>query len=77
MKDTSTRFVMLVTVLAFSLVTSQGSFVAAFADTKYDLEVVVKVNEKGFFDEKDKLLGARNPIKVPSGKRVKLTVRVR
>lgn len=73
MKHTIAEFVGLVTVLAFSLVTFQGSFSAAFADTKYDVEVTVKVNEKGFFDEKNRLLGPQHPIKVPKGKRVKVT----
>lgn len=73
MKHTIAEFVGLATVLAFSLVTFQGSFSAALADTKDKVEVTVKVNEKGFFDENNRLLGAKHPIKVPKGKRVKIT----
>jgi hypothetical protein len=65
-------FVVLVTVLALVFGAYPGSLVAVFADSKPDLELIVKVNEKGFFDEKDKLLGPKNPLEVSKGKRVKI-----
>jgi hypothetical protein len=66
------NFVVLVTVLALVFGAYPGSLVAVFADSKPDLELIVKVNEKGFFDEKDKLLGPKNPLEVSKGKRVKI-----
>lgn len=66
------NFVVLVTVLALVFGAFPGSLVAVFADSKPDLALIVKVNEKGFFDEKDKLLGPKNPLKVPKGTTVKI-----
>jgi len=66
------NFVVLVTVLALVFGAYPGSLVAVFADSKPDLELIVKVNEKGFFDEKDKLLGPKNPLKVSKGTTVKI-----
>jgi hypothetical protein len=62
----------LVTVLALVFGGFPGSSINVFADSKHDLELIVKVNEKGFFDEKDKLLGPKNPLKVSKGKTVKI-----
>lgn len=72
MREMKGRFFLLVTVLAFSFGTFPGSLASVFAESKPDLELVVKVNEKGFFDEKDKLLGPTNPLKVSKGKTVKV-----
>ncbi len=66
------NFVVLAMVLTLALGAFPGSLVAVFADTKTDLEVIVKVNEKGFFDEKNKLLGPKNPLKVAKGTTVKI-----
>ena len=52
MREKKFRFVVLVTVLALSFGSLQGFLSTAFADSKTDLELIVKVNEKGFFDEK-------------------------
>jgi hypothetical protein len=65
-------FVVLVTVLALVFGAYPGSLVAVFADSKHDLELIVKVNEKGFFDEKDKLLGPKNPLEVSKGQTVNI-----
>jgi hypothetical protein len=65
-------FVVLVTVLALSFVIFPASPSTVFAETKPDLELIVKVNEKGFFDEKNKLLGPQNPLEVSKGKTVKI-----
>jgi hypothetical protein len=37
------------------------------------VEITVKVTEKGFFDEKKRLIGPKNPLKIPAGEMVKLT----
>jgi len=66
------NFVVLVTVLALVFGAFPGSLVAVFADSKPDLELIVKVNENGFFDEKDKLLGPKNPLEVSKGTTVKV-----
>jgi hypothetical protein len=65
-------FVVLTTVLALSFGIVQGSLSDVFAESKPDLELIVKVNEKGFFDEKNKLLGPKNPLKVSKGTTVKI-----
>ncbi|MDH5426931.1 MAG: hypothetical protein OEZ57_10325 [Nitrospirota bacterium] len=72
MRERKFSFVVLVTVLALVFGAFSGSVVSVFADSKPDLELIVKVNEKGFFDEKDKLLGPKNPLKVPKGAIVKV-----
>jgi len=65
-------FVVLVMVLALPFGTFQGSLPKVFAEIKPDLELIVKVNEKGFFDEKDKLLGPKNPLEISKGQTVKI-----
>jgi len=66
------NFVVLITALALVFGGFPGSLVTVFADSKPDLELIVKVNEKGFFDEKDKLLGPKNPLKVAKGQTIKI-----
>ena len=72
MREKKFRFVVLVTILTLSFGTLQGFLSTAFADSKPDVELIVKVNEKGFFDEKDKLLGPKNPLEVSKGATVKI-----
>ena len=72
MRERKFGFVVLVMVLALSFGTFQGSLPKVFAEIKPDLELIVKVNEKGFFDEKDKLLGPKNPLEVSKGQTVKI-----
>ena len=72
MRERKFGFVVLVMVLALVFGAYPGSLVAVFADSKHDLELIVKVNEKGFFDEKDKLLGPKNPLEVSKGQTVKI-----
>lgn len=72
MRERKFVFVVLVTVWALSFGTFQGSLHTVFAESKPDLELIVKVNEKGFFDEKDKLLGPKNPLEISKGKTVKI-----
>ncbi len=72
MKEKMVDFVVLITVLALSFVAFQGSLTTVFAETKPELELIVKVTEKGFFDEKDKLIGPKNPLEVSKDKTVKI-----
>ena len=72
MREVKLNFVVLVTVLALVFGAFPGSLVAVFADSKPDLELIVKVNEKGFFDEKDTLLGPKNPLEVSKDTTVKI-----
>jgi hypothetical protein len=71
-RERTFNFVVLATVLALFFGALPGSLTTAFAESKPDLELVIKVNEKGFFDENDKLLGPKNPLEVPKDKRVKI-----
>ncbi|MEX2494416.1 MAG: hypothetical protein WD425_21970 [Nitrospirales bacterium] len=72
MKERSFKVVVSVVVLAFVFGAFPGSLVTVLADSKPDVELIVKVNEKGFFDDKDKLLGPKNPLKVSKGQIVKI-----
>ena len=72
MRERKFNFVVLFTVLALVFSALPGSLAAVFADSKSDLELIVKVNEKGFFDERDKLLGPKNPLEVSKGQTVKI-----
>ena len=72
MREGLFKVVVSVVALVLVFVAFPGSLVTAFADSKPDLELIVKVNEKGFFDEKNRLLGPQNPLKVSKGKSVKI-----
>lgn len=72
MRERKFNFVVLVTVLTLVFGAFPGSLVTVLADSQPDLELIVKVNEKGFFDEKDKLLGPKNPLEVSKGTTVKI-----
>ena len=80
MKDKTRKMAVLVTTLAFSMALSQGSFSAisvAVASEQKELtetqKLIVKVNEKGFFDKKGRLLGPKNPLEVTKGQKVEIT----
>ena len=72
MRERKFNFVVLVTVLTLVFGAFPGSLGAALADSKPDLELIVRVNENGFFDEKDKLIGPKNPLEVSKGTTVKV-----
>ena len=72
MKSKMINCVVLVTVLALSFGAFQGSSSIVFAEARPDLELVVKVTEKGFFNEKGKLIGPKNPLNISKGQRVKI-----
>ena len=72
MREKKFNFVVLMTILALVFGGFPGSVATVFADSKPDLELIVKVNEQGFFDEKDKLLGPKNPLKVSKGQIIKI-----
>ena len=63
------KFVVSTTVLLFSIATFQGSLATVSASSTH-MELTVNVSEKGFFDEKDQLLGPQNPLEVPKGKKI-------
>lgn len=50
---------------------------AVFASTKEsapaDVEIIVKVSEKGFMDHRGKLFGRKNPLNISKGKVVRIT----
>ena len=72
MRERNFNFVVMVTILAFVFGAFPGSLGTVLADSKPEVELIVKVNEKGFFDEKDRVLGPKNPLKVPKGSTVKI-----
>ena len=63
------KFVVSTMVLMFSIATFQGSLTTVSASSTH-MELTVNVSEKGFFDEKDQLLGPQNPLEVPKGKKI-------
>ena len=80
MKDKTRKFAVLATTLAFSMAISQVSFSTISAAVASDQEeltegkkLIVKVNEKGFFDKKGRLFGPKNPLEVAKGQKVEIT----
>ena len=69
----SSRSLALATVLAFSLFSLHVPIATADTHDKPELEITIRVNQKGFFDERNKSLGPNNPLKLPAGKVVTLT----
>ncbi len=72
MKEWKFNFVVLVMTLALASGAFPGSLGVVFANSKPDLKLIVKINQNGFFDEKDTLLGSKNPLKIEKGKTVKI-----
>jgi len=72
-KGKTIQFLLFVTVRTFSISILPVSLTVAFAGVNPDTEITVRVNENGFFDERGRLLGPRNPLKVPEGKVVRIT----
>jgi hypothetical protein len=72
MNGAATRLVVIVSALAFTLFLTQPPRSYASYATP-DVEVTVKVTEKGFLDSENRPLGPRNPLKVRKGQIVKVT----
>ena len=70
---TTERFLALAVILAYALLSLHVPFASASDHGKPELEITVRVNQKGFLDEKNRVLGPSNPLKLPAGKVVKLT----
>jgi hypothetical protein len=70
---TTERFLALAVILAYALLSLHVPFASASDHGKPELEITVRVNQKGFLDEKNRVLGQSNPLKLPAGKVVKLT----
>ena len=67
------RFLALVVVLAYALVSLYVPLAAADSHGKPDIEITIRVNQKGFFDERNKAFGPGHPLKIPAGKVVTFT----
>ena len=67
------RFLALAIALAYVLASLYAPIVAADTHGKPELELTVRVSQKGFLDEKNRVLGPSYPLKVPAGKVVRLT----
>ncbi len=63
----------LAVVLAYALLGLHAPFASADAHGKPEIEITVRVNQKGFFYDRNRALGPGNPLKLPAGKVVKLT----
>lgn len=76
MKRTTWRLLVWSTAVAVTISLSSGaaSPASAFAHVKPTVDITIQVNEKGFFDGNHKRLGPHNPIRVPEGTVVRLTV---
>jgi hypothetical protein len=70
---TTPRFFALAVILASALVTLHAPIAVADTHGKAELELTVRVSQKGFLDEKNKIFGPSHPLKLPAGKVVKLT----
>jgi hypothetical protein len=68
------KFFVVATALAFSinLVQLPVAWAASSTSQNVDLEIAVRVNQKGFLDQKGKVLGPKNTLKLPHGKTVRL-----
>jgi hypothetical protein len=69
----SVKFFPLAVALAYALFSLHAPIVTADTHGKPEIEITVRVNQKGFFDEKNRVLGPSRPLKLPAGKVVKLT----
>lgn len=63
----------LAVALAYAVFSLHAPIATADTHGKPDIEITVRVNQKGFFDEKNRVFGPSTPLKLPAGKVVKLT----
>ena len=63
-----------ITAAAFLILIAVPSRIGASSHGDEEtVEIVVKVNEKGFFNASNRPLGPKNPLKIPANQMVKLT----
>lgn len=67
------RFLALAIALASVLASPYAPIAAADSHGKPELELTVHVSQKGFLDEKNRVLGSAHPLKIPAGKVIRLT----
>ncbi len=62
------------TVLTFttSLISLPMAFASASTSKKIDLELTVRVNQKGFLDKKGEIYGPKHTLQLPQGKVVRI-----
>ena len=70
---TASRVFALAVVLAYALAGLHVSTAAADSHGKPELELTIRVSQKGFLDEKNRILGPSHPLRLPAGKMVRLT----
>ena len=75
MKYRVLKGVVFATALAFSTSLMQLPMALASPSTSkdVDVEIAVRVNEKGFLDQKGKVFGPKNILTIPHGKVVRMT----
>lgn len=67
------RILALAVTLAYALAGLHVPIAAADSHGKPELELTVRISQKGFLDEKNRLLGPTHPLRLPAGKMVRLT----
>jgi hypothetical protein len=60
-------------LFSVSLVFTPAVFASTEESAPAEVEIVVKVSEKGFMDQRGKLFGRKNPLTIPKGKVVRIT----
>lgn len=70
---TTPRVLALAVALAYTLVGLYVPIAAADTHGKPELELTVRVSQKGFLDENNRILGPSHPLRLPAGKTVRLT----
>lgn len=73
MNQIMTRLATGITALAFAATLAAPAFAYATGPDKAPMEIKVRVNEKGFLDEKGKPYGGKRLLQVPKDTVVKLT----
>ena len=63
----------LAVVLIYALASLYTPIAAASDHGKPELDITIRVTQKGFLDEKNRALGPSHPLKLPAGKVVRLT----
>ncbi len=67
------RILALAVILAYALAGLYVPIAAADSHGKPEFELTIRVSQKGFLDEQNRILGPAHPLRVPAGKIVRLT----
>ena len=75
MKGLLSKISVVGTTLLFvvSLISTPSVLASTKGSAQAEVEITVKVNQKGFLDHRNKPFGPKNPLKIPKGKVVRIT----